>query len=212
MGRSEEGVLWVWGYSWTGTSYHGTGNTIHLPSLNICFKGALVVMGLLIRSLIEDSLVGELVGRLKEEFNAGGGEAFTRAIDLAQVTWSCCGIVGPEDFNASLWRQEQRLEDGGLVLPLSCCILNEPPSYLSPVPKDLGKCQNDSSPELAPARHLEVQQDMKSQIQRKCLFRVAAPLYFFGPAHRILRLLLWLLEEGYSNLQYGSDYLDRRSN
>ena len=77
MGRSEQGVLWVWGYSWTGTSYHGTGNTIHLPSLNICFKGALVVMGLLIRSLIADSLVGELVVRLKEEFNAGGGEAFT---------------------------------------------------------------------------------------------------------------------------------------
>ena len=113
-------------------------------------------MGLLIRSLIEDSLVEELEDRLKVEFNMAGGEAFSRAVDLAQVTWSCCGIVGPEDYNTSLWRREER-EDGGLVVPLSCCILNQPQSYLSPVPKHLGKCQNVSSPAVAPTRHLEVQ-------------------------------------------------------
>ena len=112
-------------------------------------------MGLLIRSLIEDSLVEELEDRLKGEFNMAGGEAFSRAVDLAQVTWSCCGIVGPEDYNASLWRRDER-EDGGLVVPLSCCILNQPQSYLSPVPKHLGKCQNVSSPPQAPTRHLEV--------------------------------------------------------
>ena len=105
---------------------------------------------------MEESLVEELEDRLKVEFNQGGGEAFSRAVDLAQVTWSCCGIVGPEDYNASLWRRDQR-EDGGLVVPLSCCLLNPPQSYLSPVPTDLARCQNVSSPALAPTRHLEVQ-------------------------------------------------------
>ena len=115
-------------------------------------------MGLLIRSLIENSLAEELEDRLRVEFNTAGGEAFSRAVDLAQVTWSCCGINGPEDYNSSLWRQDQK-EDGasGLVVPLSCCILNQPQSYLSPVPKDLGKCQNVSSSALAHSRHLEVQ-------------------------------------------------------
>ena len=73
-------------------------------------------MGLLIRSLIEDSLVEELDDRLKGEFNMAGGEAFSRALDLAQVTWSCCGILGPDDFNSSLWRRDQREEGGTLGL------------------------------------------------------------------------------------------------
>ena len=133
------------------------GQVKHSPcKFHSIVQGALVVVGLLIRSLIEESLVEELEDRLKVEFNMAGGEAFSRAVDLAQVTWSCCGIVGPEDYNSSLWRQDQKEDGAGLVVPLSCCILNHPKSYLSPVPKDLGMCQNVSSPALAPTRHLEV--------------------------------------------------------
>ena len=72
-----------------------------MANLNICFKGALVVMGLLIRSLMEASLVGELVGRLKEEFNAGGGEAFTRAIH-----WLLFFLPWSSTLSSSLFKSE----------------------------------------------------------------------------------------------------------
>ena len=42
---------------------------------------------------MEESLVEELEARLKVEFNQGGGEAFSRAVDLAQghleLLWDC---------------------------------------------------------------------------------------------------------------------------
>ena len=52
---------------------------------SILFQVALLVTGLLIRSLIEENLVEELGQRLNEEFNMGVGVAFSRAVDLAQV-------------------------------------------------------------------------------------------------------------------------------
>ena len=56
-----------------------------------------------------------------------------------------------------MWRQSQdQTVEGGLLFPLSCCLLNHPRSYLSPAPRDLEKCQNVSLATLHPARHLEV--------------------------------------------------------
>ena len=52
---------------------------------SILFQVALLVAGLLMRSLIEENLVEELGQRLNEEFNMGAGVAFSRAVDLAQV-------------------------------------------------------------------------------------------------------------------------------
>ena len=51
----------------------------------ILFQVALLVTGLLMRSLIEENLVEELGQRLNEEFNMATGVAFSRAVDLAQV-------------------------------------------------------------------------------------------------------------------------------
>ena len=52
---------------------------------SILFQVALLLAGLLMRSLMEESLVEELGQRLNEEFNMGAGVAFSRAVDLAQV-------------------------------------------------------------------------------------------------------------------------------
>ena len=61
---------------------------------SILFQVALLVTGLLIRSLIEENLVEELGQRLNEEFNMGAGVAFSRAVDLAQVVcWLANGHV-----------------------------------------------------------------------------------------------------------------------
>ena len=52
---------------------------------SILSQVALLVTGLLIRSLIKENLVEELGQRLNKEFNMGAAVAFSRAVDLAQV-------------------------------------------------------------------------------------------------------------------------------
>ncbi|KYN03967.1 hypothetical protein ALC62_05175, partial [Cyphomyrmex costatus] len=80
--------------------------------------------------------------------------------------FACCGINGSSNYGTSWWRLREvgRRE---LVVPLSCCILNntnEMGSFLNPQPANLTLCQV-----LNPAEHQYARHTMVCEIIRKLL-------------------------------------------
>ncbi|XP_008560915.1 tetraspanin-11 [Microplitis demolitor] len=97
-----------------------------------------------------DIRVITLLRALQRNYGLPGRQQFTAALDLAQTTFSCCGINGSNNYGTSWWRlQEVGRRD--LVVPLTCCLLNNTndiDSFLNPIVSDLNTCQT-----LNPAKH-----------------------------------------------------------
>ncbi|XP_034946633.1 CD82 antigen-like [Chelonus insularis] len=124
-----------------------------------------------------------LVRALQRNYGLPGREQFTAALDLAQTTYSCCGINGSNNYGTSWWRL-QEIGRRDLIVPLTCCVLNSTgsDSFLNPVAKDLEACQA-----LNPARHqharhtqgcLELIEDWV-QTQLLILLTIGLSLMFF---------------------------------
>ncbi|XP_012255719.1 CD82 antigen-like [Athalia rosae] len=98
-----------------------------------------------------------LVRALQRSYAVPGKEQFTAALDLAQTSFSCCGINGSSNYGTSWWRlQEVGRRD--LVVPLSCCTLNNTlqfDSFLNPEPTNLTLCQTLNPAEHQHARHTQ---------------------------------------------------------
>ncbi|XP_047343263.1 tetraspanin-7-like isoform X3 [Vespa velutina] len=96
-----------------------------------------------------------LIRALQRSYAVPGREQFTAALDLAQTTFSCCGINGSNNYGTSWWRL-QEVGRRELVVPLSCCTLNnanETDSFLNPEPANLTLCQALNPAEHQYARH-----------------------------------------------------------
>ncbi|XP_011135468.1 tetraspanin-17 [Harpegnathos saltator] len=96
-----------------------------------------------------------LIRALQRSYAVPGREQFTAALDLAQTAFSCCGINGSNNYGTSWWRL-QEVGRRELVVPLSCCTLNnanETDSFLNPVPANLTLCQTLNPAEHQYARH-----------------------------------------------------------
>ncbi|KAF2881390.1 hypothetical protein ILUMI_24788 [Ignelater luminosus] len=92
----------------------------------------------------------ELTKTLQRSYGVPGQEQFTAAIDLAQSTFNCCGIVTANEYDTSLWRL-QALGPNKLAVPLTCCVLeniDQAKAYLNPNPLNSTLCQA-----LEPMRH-----------------------------------------------------------
>ncbi|XP_026669391.1 CD82 antigen-like isoform X1 [Ceratina calcarata] len=96
-----------------------------------------------------------LVRALQRSYAVPGREQFTAALDLAQTTFGCCGINGSSNYGTSWWRL-QEVGRRELVVPLSCCALNnanQTDSFLNPEPANLTLCQTLNPAEHQYARH-----------------------------------------------------------
>ncbi|XP_076380569.1 uncharacterized protein LOC117228360 isoform X4 [Megalopta genalis] len=96
-----------------------------------------------------------LIRALQRSYAVPGREQFTAALDLAQTTFACCGINGSSNYGTSWWRL-QEVGRRELVVPLSCCTLNnanETDSFLNPEPANLTLCQALNPAEHQYARH-----------------------------------------------------------
>ncbi|XP_011632681.1 tetraspanin-9 [Pogonomyrmex barbatus] len=96
-----------------------------------------------------------LIRALQRSYAVPGREQFTAALDLAQTTFVCCGINGSSNYGTSWWRL-QEVGRRELVVPLSCCTLNnanETGSFLNPEPANLTLCQALNPAEHQYARH-----------------------------------------------------------
>lgn len=74
------------------------------------------------------------------------------------LQFACCGINGSSNYGTSWWRL-QEVGRRELVVPLSCCILNninETGSFLNPEPANLTLCQALNPAEHQYARHTAV--------------------------------------------------------
>lgn len=132
---------------WAGLQDRRGGVRMVIIMLVLIMMGevSVAVLAILIKSLIETDLERDLVARLREEYNMPEAELFTRAIDLAQTEFHCCGVTGPQDYSGTAWQREVNGADSSLKLPLTCCALNSTTSkqiFLDPFPTDLDKCQN----------------------------------------------------------------------
>uniref|UniRef100_A0A0C9R1H1 TSPAN11 protein n=1 Tax=Fopius arisanus TaxID=64838 RepID=A0A0C9R1H1_9HYME len=97
----------------------------------------------------------KLVRALQRNYALPGREQFTAALDLAQTAFSCCGINGSSNYGTSWWRL-QEVGRRELVVPLTCCTLNNtqlPDAFLNPQPQDLQLCQTLNPLEHQRARH-----------------------------------------------------------
>lgn len=96
-----------------------------------------------------------LIRALQRSYAVPGREQFTAALDLAQTTFACCGINGSSNYGTSWWRL-QEVGRRELVVPLSCCTLNnanQTDSFLNPEPANLTLCQALNPAEHQYARH-----------------------------------------------------------
>ncbi|XP_014233082.1 CD82 antigen-like [Trichogramma pretiosum] len=102
-----------------------------------------------------DVRAARLLRALQRSYALPGREQLTAALDLAQTSFSCCGINGSNNYGTSWWRL-QELGRRELVVPLSCCKLNntlEPEAFLNPQPQNLSLCQSLNPAEHQLARH-----------------------------------------------------------
>ncbi|XP_018394144.1 PREDICTED: tetraspanin-15-like, partial [Cyphomyrmex costatus] len=107
-----------------------------------------------------------LIRALQRSYAVPGREQFTAALDLAQTIFACCGINGSSNYGTSWWRLREvgRRE---LVVPLSCCILNntnEMGSFLNPQPANLTLCQVLNPAEHQYARHTMTEMVRESSV------------------------------------------------
>ncbi|XP_058800814.1 tetraspanin-3-like [Phymastichus coffea] len=96
-----------------------------------------------------------LMRALQRSYALPGREQFTAALDLAQTAFSCCGVNGSSNYGTSWWRL-QELGRRELVVPLSCCALNnarEQDGFLNPDPRNVTLCQALNPAEHQLARH-----------------------------------------------------------
>ncbi|XP_044012439.1 tetraspanin-11-like [Aphidius gifuensis] len=96
-----------------------------------------------------------LIRTLQRNYAVPGREQFTAALDLAQTTFSCCGINGSYNYGISWWRL-QEVSRRELIVPLTCCTLNNTgaiDAFLNPEPKNLTLCQTRNPEENQRARH-----------------------------------------------------------
>lgn len=91
-------------------------------------------------SLDENKMVKALQGN----YGVPGKEQFTNAMDLAQVKFGCCGMNSDINYDTSMWKL-QSYGQRDWVVPLSCCILDNPSdkrSHLDPKPSNETQCQS----------------------------------------------------------------------
>ncbi|KAG8241939.1 hypothetical protein J6590_076058 [Homalodisca vitripennis] len=88
-------------------------------------------------------------------YGVPGREQYTAAIDLVQTKFQCCGIDNGNDFTASWWRLRE-LAPENLIVPLSCCIQQQPAAFLDPQPLNTSLCQQSSVENHRLARNLEL--------------------------------------------------------
>lgn len=87
-------------------------------------------------------------------------------LSLWRLQFACCGINGSSNYGTSWWRL-QEVGRRELVVPLSCCTLNnanETDSFLNPEPANLTFCQA-----LNPAEHQYARHTVVCAIIRKLL-------------------------------------------
>ncbi|OXU29298.1 hypothetical protein TSAR_008744 [Trichomalopsis sarcophagae] len=120
-----------------------------------------------------------LLRALQRSYALPGREQFTAAIDLAQTSFSCCGINSSSNYGTSWWRL-QELGRRELVVPLSCCFLNnsfDPDGFLNPEPRNLTLCQSLNPVEHQHARHSSGCLEMiESWVQDQALIMLAIGL------------------------------------
>ena len=86
--------------------------------------------------------------------------------------FACCGINGSSNYGTSWWRL-QEVGRRELVVPLSCCTLNnvnQTDSFLNPEPANLTLCQALNPAEHQYARHTTVRiinEDVVKRVRKK---------------------------------------------
>ncbi|CAD6245149.1 GSCOCG00013552001-RA-CDS, partial [Cotesia congregata] len=124
--------------------------TLMISQLTVC------VLTIFTPNLIGvDIRVVTLLRTLQRNYGLPGRQQFTAALDLAQTTFSCCGINGSNNYGTSWWRL-QEVGRRNLVVPLTCCLLNNTnnfDAFLNPVVKDLETCQTLNPVKHQRARH-----------------------------------------------------------
>ncbi|XP_021927628.1 CD151 antigen-like isoform X2 [Zootermopsis nevadensis] len=98
----------------------------------------------------EDFLTGlenRLLNRFRDEYGRDSNDVFTQAIDQAQFTFNCCGVLSDTDYINTKWRNESIgiSNRSRINVPLTCCVLANPDveeSWQHPQPMDETACQN----------------------------------------------------------------------
>lgn len=84
--------------------------------------------------------------------------------------FACCGINGSSNYGTSWWRL-QEVGRRELVVPLSCCTLNnvnQTDSFLNPEPANLTLCQALNPAEHQYARHTTVRISLMRMLLNVC--------------------------------------------
>lgn len=132
------------------------------------------ILAVVFQEKVVADLKTELTGKLKKEY--GLASALTAAVDMAQTRVStpaaidlilsnhdvekfeCCGIEGPNDYTASLWKLQNLGGPDAMVSKTCCLLLNmkEDQGYVNPRPVNDTLCQSEETRYNALYRHQQV--------------------------------------------------------
>lgn len=126
--------------------------------LLLCAELVVAVTTLVYREHFLTGLENRLMNRFKDDY--GRDAIFTQAVEQAQFTYNCCGVLSDADYINTKWQNESMGTSARsrINVPPTCCILantdvEEP--WQNPQPKDETACQNSEVVKHKPARHKE---------------------------------------------------------
>lgn len=125
--------------------------------LLLCAELSVSVATLIYREDFLTGLENRLLNRFKNLYGTDSS-VFTQAIDQAQYTFNCCGILSDADYTNTKWRNESVgiSNRSRISVPLTCCIQAHPDveeSWQHPQPKDETACQDTEVNKNQLARH-----------------------------------------------------------
>lgn len=125
--------------------------------LLLCAELVVAVTTLVYREHFLTGLENRLVNRFKDNYGKDS-RVFTEAVDQAQYTFNCCGVLSDADYISTKWQNESvgMSTRSRINVPLTCCILantDVEESWQHPQPKDETACQNIEVDKHQPARH-----------------------------------------------------------
>ncbi|KAK3088061.1 hypothetical protein FSP39_014140 [Pinctada imbricata] len=106
-----------------------------LVLLTLVMQVAVVVISILFHGKVTAELKAFLQDRINEEYdgNIKSAHRFSKAMDLAQVQFMCCGVNNYGDFyNATKWQNTKNQSD---VIPFTCCKLDNKVDFYKDVDK-----------------------------------------------------------------------------
>lgn len=102
------------------------------------------VLACIYRTKILEELETGLTKKLQTDYGANDKQAFTDAVDFTQYKFNCCGIMGPDDYTNSTWKNSSDTVSKKLNVSLTCCRLTSTDleGWTNPTPGNPEGCQS----------------------------------------------------------------------